>query len=287
MVADDASTDGTRDILIKYSEKYPEKVKLILNEHNVGITPNCNKAFFACSGEYVALFAGDDVFLPGKLTAQVKEFMNDKDVVLCYHPVQIFDSASNEVLYTTYQLPREDIHNVRDLIVRGGIYGSCSVMVRRSACPIGGYDEQLPIVSDWLFSIEVALCGKIVKVDKILARYRKHFSGASARSFELLNETICTLDLLVEKYSQCSDIVEFCRLGKARYIIGEAYRQVMLNNLVQAYELSRKVITLCPSNFKYRIFMWLCFIFKRCKFISVFMVPLFIKAKVTVRKSLG
>ena len=41
IIADYFSTDGTREILLEYENKYPDLIKLILQEKNVGAAQNC------------------------------------------------------------------------------------------------------------------------------------------------------------------------------------------------------------------------------------------------------
>ncbi len=257
VVADDASTDGTSDILKEYATRYPDKFVLVLNERNQGITGNCNAALAACTGELVATFSGDDLFLPGKIRAQVEQFVQDPEVVLCYHPVEIFDSASNKTMYVTFQNPREVIRDFADIITGGGILGACSVMVRRSACPPGGFDARLPAVSDWLFHIEVAFNGKITNLNRVYGRYRKHARGASNRTFELLDETLYALDLAIQKHPDRPGLAELCRQGKARYLAGEVFRQ-MGKDVRIARDLAQRAVALNPENFKYRAMLGLC-----------------------------
>lgn len=48
IISDDCSTDGTQDVLKEYQAKYPNLIKLVLNEKNQGIAGNwasCCKAF--------------------------------------------------------------------------------------------------------------------------------------------------------------------------------------------------------------------------------------------------
>lgn len=73
VIADDGSTDGTQDILREYQSRYPEKIKLVLNEQNGGIAANwvsgC-KEFEG--GEFVSFCDGDDYWSnPKKLQLQV------------------------------------------------------------------------------------------------------------------------------------------------------------------------------------------------------------------------
>lgn len=78
IVADDASTDGTQDILLRYAEKYPEKIKIKLALKNTGISANCNNAWRACSGEWIKTIAGDDKLMPNCLSLFVNEVVKDR-----------------------------------------------------------------------------------------------------------------------------------------------------------------------------------------------------------------
>lgn len=60
VVADDCSTDGTRDICLEYARKHPGLVRVIANEHNLGLVRNYFNALEACRGEYITDCAGDD-----------------------------------------------------------------------------------------------------------------------------------------------------------------------------------------------------------------------------------
>lgn len=60
VVADDASTDGTRMVCEKYAREYPDIVRLLPVYPNKGLVDNYFDAIDACEGEYVADCAGDD-----------------------------------------------------------------------------------------------------------------------------------------------------------------------------------------------------------------------------------
>lgn len=241
VVADDCSTDCSREIILEYQRRYPHIVIPVLNKSNLGITGNSNAAFFACTGDLVAILGGDDLFLPGKLHAQAKQFVDDPGLALSYHPVDIFLSQTNETIYISNQGAGEDIADAYDIIEKGGIAGASSVMVRRSACPVGGFDERLPVVSDWMFYIEVALTGKVSMLQGVYGRYRKHGMGASERTYELLEESLNTLCFIQKKHPEDRRLQQVCRTGAARYIAGEVYRQLTKNPKV-SLELSKRMI---------------------------------------------
>lgn len=229
VVADDASTDGTQAVIAEYQRKYPDCVKPVFNPVNLGITGNSNAAFEACTGELLAVLGGDDIFLPGKLIAQVKDFI-DPDVVMSYHSVDIFIHQTGEVVFTTNTTEKERINDVYDVISKCGIPGASSLMVRRSACPSYGFDTRFPVVSDWMFCIEVALKGKVKELPGVYGKYRKHGVGASDRTFELLDESLRTLDIISARYPHDPKIQQACQAGANRYLLGELYRQIVKNN---------------------------------------------------------
>uniref|UniRef100_A0A832DJV2 Glycosyltransferase n=1 Tax=Ignavibacterium album TaxID=591197 RepID=A0A832DJV2_9BACT len=72
VIGEDCSTDKTREIVLEYKAKYPDKIKLLLQEKNVGMMQNFIDTLKACSGKYIALLEGDDYWIdPYKLQKQV------------------------------------------------------------------------------------------------------------------------------------------------------------------------------------------------------------------------
>ena len=249
IISDDASTDGTQTILKEYANRYPEKIKLILNPKNIGITANCNVAFFACTGDLIAIMGGDDIFFPQKISSQAQVFSADNNAVLSYHPVEVFDSKTGKTMYVTNQILSEDTPDVLAIIRQAGIPGASSVMVRRDACPEYGFDTRIPHASDWKQQIDVALKGQVVKVDRILGRYRKHANNVSNRKFELMSESLSVLDITLQENPDYPGLSEAVRIGKARYLAGEAYAQITLDSK-RASELLTQALKLDPKNRK-------------------------------------
>lgn len=71
LVSDDASADSTSAVALRYSEKFPEIVKVHRNEKNMGVQANYFGALRRCRGKYIADCAGDDYWIdPNKLQKQ-------------------------------------------------------------------------------------------------------------------------------------------------------------------------------------------------------------------------
>lgn len=77
VIADDCSTDGTQNILIEYANKYPQIIRLILQEQNVGLQENSKCLKRACRGRYRATQEGDDYWINTDRLQQQVDFLSE------------------------------------------------------------------------------------------------------------------------------------------------------------------------------------------------------------------
>lgn len=100
-IGEDCSTDNTRKICIKYANKFPNKIKLFLNEKN-DIKKNAKTIYDACSSsgaKYIAMLEGDDYWTdPYKLQKQVDFLEANQDYSLCCHQCKILDQDTGKFL---------------------------------------------------------------------------------------------------------------------------------------------------------------------------------------------
>ncbi len=90
VIGEDCSTDATRRIVLEYSRKYPDKIKLLLHNANIGFISNLMYVLEACTGKYVAMCEGDDYWTdPFKLQKQVDFLEANKEYILATHGYRI------------------------------------------------------------------------------------------------------------------------------------------------------------------------------------------------------
>jgi glycosyltransferase involved in cell wall biosynthesis len=215
VISDDCSTDNTIDILTNFQLKYPEKIKVINSNLNLGVTVNHNRALVNSIGEYVCFMGGDDILLPDKVSQQVDFMLNVPDCEISYHNLEVFDSYSNKFLYyfNDKNTPRNG--NVLMSIMFGTFNGACGTMVKRKKELL--FDERISLASDWYFWIEnLAKGGKILFIDKVLSRYRKHNSSVSSTtsSNKAFYERVQTLYYASFKYPY---LAIFCLISLIRF----------------------------------------------------------------------
>lgn len=93
-IHDDASTDGTREVIERYQTDYPRIIKTILqseNQYSKGVRA---KYFLRgkCQGKYYALCEGDDYWLsPKKLQHQLEALKAYPEAHIAIHPAYMWD----------------------------------------------------------------------------------------------------------------------------------------------------------------------------------------------------
>ena len=202
VVSDDASVDGTPQILREIQGKYPERLKIFLHQTNLGVTKNHTRGLLECDGDFVAFQDGDDLFLPGKIQKQVEFMLKRPDCTISFHDVDVFDSETGETLYLWSQRFGRREGGMYELVRYGNYLSSVSVMVRRVHLPEYGYDDRIRIGSDWLLWLETLSRGKgkIYYLDEILARYRRHAGNLTNVSSWKYEDQLITLALIETKY---------------------------------------------------------------------------------------
>jgi glycosyltransferase involved in cell wall biosynthesis len=175
-VADDCSTDGTREIVLDYQRRYPHLIKPLFNEVNLGAIQNYFNALAFCQGEYIAHMDGDDLMLPTKLQKQVDFLDTHPECALCFHLVTGIDEHGKKS--RIYRAP--EIFKTFDLdglIRNGSVFTHSSKMFRKSAIPPEGFDTSVTRVGDYLWHIQNACYGDIGLLKEVLGVYRVNSAG--------------------------------------------------------------------------------------------------------------
>jgi glycosyltransferase involved in cell wall biosynthesis len=130
IISDDCSTDGTQEILSKFKNNHPDKIKLILNETNQGINTNYFSALKACKGEFIFFCEGDDYWTNNhKIDEYVGQFDNNAKANVLFSRVNYIDVKGNTT--GTSRVEKES-YNHLDILRHSTIPGLSSVGVRNN-----------------------------------------------------------------------------------------------------------------------------------------------------------
>lgn len=110
VIGEDCSTDNTREILLRYKQEHPSRIKLVLQDKNVGATQNACEVFSRCKGRYIALLEGDDYWVdPLKLQKQVGFLEQHSDFIGVSGGVRFL--YNNTKLYTNRNIYKKTYYS--------------------------------------------------------------------------------------------------------------------------------------------------------------------------------
>lgn len=210
IVHDDASTDGTTDIVLEYARRFPKLIVPIVqkeNQHRYGKSALRDFAIPAARGEFVALCEGDDYWTdPHKLQKQYDILTGDKAISLCLHNALVVD-YQNDFSYYTEPVDANREKTMEDIITEGGgvINPTASFFFRKEM--LGAIADHAP-VGDHFMMMELAAKGKVFWLAEPLSVYRRMSAGSwsqrdirsSVDQKKLYHEMyVCALDEVNER----------------------------------------------------------------------------------------
>ena len=166
IIVDDRSTDNTVNIANTYAEK-DHRVKIYINEKNLGDYSNRNRAASYAKGKYIKYCDSDDKLYDWTLTYCVGMMEKYPDAAVGY-------LYTHGIIKDEYLLPAQSIHKsyFESTILN---IGPCGTILNRSLFEkAGGYDDRYGPVSDMYFNLKMATMFPIVLLEKEFFFYRRH-----------------------------------------------------------------------------------------------------------------
>jgi len=181
IIHDDASTDGTAQIIKEYEIKYPDLFFPIYQKENqYSKVTNRILATFVfpkARGKYIALCEGDDYWTdPLKLQKQVDFLEQNPEFAICCHAVNFEYEDGRPSFIRRKHDPGRNRYTLRDLCIKNR-FSTASTFYRNHL--FDGFPSwyyQMP-TGDWPLHILNAEHGDIWYMDEIMATYRVHKGG--------------------------------------------------------------------------------------------------------------
>ena len=186
IIIDDGSTDGTVDIIRRY-----EPAVTLLTQKNQGSAVARNAGLDAARGDYVAFLDSDDIWLPGKLTAQVTYMEQHPQIGMSYSRWRVWKPGPDG----QFCAPESLNHSIDDPAASTGIVEEGSgwlynrllftsllhtitVIARRDLIDkVGTFDTVLKRGQDYDYWLRASRVTEIHQLDQTLALYRLHGEG--------------------------------------------------------------------------------------------------------------
>jgi glycosyltransferase involved in cell wall biosynthesis len=204
IVCDDASTDGSRELIKEYETRYRGLVKGIYHEKNVKISRNRTSGVKAAQGDLVTWLDGDDRYKPRKLEMESAALLNNREAKWAYSQVDIIDEHGNKK-GVRYSNP-PDGFILETLVSMLGHAPRNQLIYRKCIEKIGLFREDMALYEDFDFCLRLAKHYKAVYCPEPLVEYRIHSGGLHALNkqlhFEHFIKLYSNLGKLISQYPQ-------------------------------------------------------------------------------------
>jgi glycosyltransferase involved in cell wall biosynthesis len=181
IVFDDASTDGTGEILERFAAEARFPVTIRANPERLGSTKNFEHAIGACNGDVISLCDQDDVWREDKLALTEAAFLRQPDLGFVFGDADVCDESGKALGYRLWDsvrfFPRlrrqmENGRGFEVLLRQNVVTGATMAFASKFRSML------LPIDSRWMHDGWIALLLSAVEPVALIAepviRYRQH-----------------------------------------------------------------------------------------------------------------
>ena len=205
IIADDASTDNNQVVIKTYAYKYPDIIKPILRDKNIGMNPNFLDALSKCQGKYIAMCEGDDYWTdPYKLQKQVDFLEANPDYGLIHTDYLAFNENKKKIDEKYRSKNRERVKNGKIFfeLLKGNFIGTPTVCVRAKLMKEFVEvikNRKLWYVYDYWFWLKISLKTKIFYLNEKTVNYRVHTDSTSrGKNFFKIKKPLLINNILFE-----------------------------------------------------------------------------------------
>lgn len=173
LIVNDGSTDDTSEILESFKD---ERIRIINNLENKGLTYTRNIALQEARGQFIAIMDSDDISYPNRLAIQIDAFKDKPDLALYGGQAKMIDENQKEIGFIKESETNPNLLKVKLLFHNTFVHSS--VMIRTSVFrEFGGYQE--PFAEDYDLFLRIAQKYAVGNSSEFVIAYRWHGSNIS------------------------------------------------------------------------------------------------------------
>jgi glycosyltransferase involved in cell wall biosynthesis len=238
IIVDDCSRDMTVSIAKKF-EATDDRIKVYVNEKNLGDYPNRNKAASYAKGEYIMYLDSDDKTYPDSIEYCVNEMREDSKIdmgMLCRIP-----ELCGKILCPSQSINHHFFSNQILIIGPGG-----TIIKKSFFDKINQYPEKYGPANDMYFNLKAASVGNIKYLCKEFLFYRIHEGQEANNGLSYLsNNYLYTKDALKELQLPLSkEQLNFLSLKSKRRFVHNIFKF-----LVESKSISQTYMVIKKCNF--------------------------------------
>ena len=200
LISEDCSTDGTREIVIDYQRRYPERIRLLLSERNLRSNAVVARGINAARGQYIAMLDGDDYWIRDDKLQRQADFLDaHPECTMCFHNARVDYEDGSRPSWNWVPADQKPFATLEDMWM-GNFIPMCSAMYRNGVIGrvpdwYAEFDMSPTLITDWQLHLLHAEHGLIGYLDEVMGVYRQHGGGLYSRFSEQEKQAM-TLALL-------------------------------------------------------------------------------------------
>lgn len=231
LVQDGKLTEELYAVITEYLQKYSDIFKTYALQQNQDLGKALNFGMQKCSYEIIARMDTDDIAEPNRFELQIKEFEQDKELMLCGG--QIAEFADNPKEITGHRNVPLKHNEILSFAKKRNPFNHMTVMFKKQAVQsVGGYME-MPYFEDYWLWVRMLKAGyKAKNIEQVLVRVRAGQDMIARRGG--LNYAKCVI-----------------RFEKALHSIGVIKFAEMIGNITM-----RSIVAIIPESLRLFIYRW-------------------------------
>ena len=225
IIGEDCSTDNTRGIVLEYQRRYPQMIRVINSDRNVGMQRNYLRVHEAARGKYIAFCEGDDAWIDDrKLEKQVNVMRSEPDCSMVFHAAEIFRVKKGTVEVRHYGSSAKTFSLAEVVLAGSGFIFAGSTMVRRTmVVPLPKWVIDCE-VGDYPFAVHCASRGKVIYLPDVMSVYRMGVPGSwvvRSAGFEQQKRTLDSILRMLDEFPENTgkEVAEVVGKAKEKFIV--------------------------------------------------------------------
>ncbi len=170
IIVDDASTDGSKSRIQAYDD---DRIALLENEDNIGLTASLKRAIAHANGRYIARQDADDISESTRFERQVAVLDSHSEVAVVGTGAKLIDGKANPI---DQRIPRCN-PQFEDFLKKSHLIHGSTLIRRAPLEAVGGYNTFFRYSQDLDLWLRLARNHEIVNVSDPLYRHRIHDGG--------------------------------------------------------------------------------------------------------------
>ena len=260
LIRDGGSTDNTRQIVVEYCQRYPDKISHIPFDEQASACENFSALLDAATAPYIMFTDHDDIWHSDKITRTLSEMIIAENSFGTSLPLLVFTDtlvASDDMhilskSYFKYQNLNPRKTSLNYLLVQN-IPSGCTMLINRTLADLARPVPATAVMHDHWLALTAAAFGRIIYLDTPTMMYRQHAQnvfGASKYGIKYLikkflegklktkarfHQNVVQAEAFLARFDSKLDekdavlLADFCRLEQCSSL--ECYRILIKNRI--------------------------------------------------------